>query len=101
MAAGIYPTATGFRAIASIGRGKRTEKAFPKGTAVRTMVRWQEDARRELRDRPVAREGSFTADITAYLEARASMPTHAERQRHLELWATALGGARQRETVTP
>lgn len=105
---GIYPTKTGYRVIASIGRGQRCEKAFPainpktgRPTTQREMLRWQEDARRKLREAPTVRAGSLEADVTAYLAARATMPTKAERQRHLELWRDALGPNRHRDTVTP
>ncbi len=99
--AGIYKTPTGFRAIASIGRGKRIEKAFPKGTSLRTMALWQEDARRELRWAPAPKVGSLGADLPVYLKAKAAMPTKATRERHLGLWFAALGADRHRDTVTP
>lgn len=98
---GIYPTPTGFRVIAQIGRGQRTEKAFPKGTPARTMRRWQEEARRDLRSRPAARQGSLEADLAVYLKAVATMPTLKTRTRHLRMWIARLGGQRHRDTVTP
>jgi integrase len=100
---GIYETATGYRVVACIGRGKgkRREKAFPAGTSERKMVRWQEDAERDLRSLPTAKVGNLEADLAAYLLARATMPTIKTRTRHLQLWVTALGGARHRDTVTP
>lgn len=99
---GIYPTPTGYRVIASIGRGpgKRIEQAFPKGATMRQMTRWQEDARRDLRARPVVAPGGLEADVATYLAARASMPTHADRARILKLWVFALGADRRRDTVT-
>ncbi len=102
MPAGIYPTKTGFRVVAVIGRGKgkRTEKAFPAGTSVRTMTRWQEDARRDLRAAPPPPVGCLESDVATYLDARASMPTHGDRARILRLWVAALGGARTRDSVT-
>jgi site-specific recombinase XerC len=100
---GIYPTRTGFRVVACIGRGKgkRREKAFPAGTSERKMVRWQEEAERDLRSLPEAKTGSLAADLPVYLAARATMKTKATRERHLRLWIAALGGARHRDTVTP
>lgn len=100
---GIYQTPSGYRVVACIGRGKgkRTEKAFPAKTAIRTMLRWQEAAESDLRARPIAKAGSLEQDLAAYLKARATMPTFKERKRHLELWVAALGAHRQRDTVTP
>jgi integrase len=102
-AAGIYPlSAGGFRAVACIGRGKgkRKEKRFPAGTAIRTMTRWQEDAARELRDKPTATKGTLAADVDTYLDARRTMPTAKSREQHLRLWIAALGSHRARHTVT-
>lgn len=102
MPPGIYPQPSGaFRVIASIGRGKRVEKAFPKGTSQRAMVVWQEEARAELRRRPAPKAGTLETDVADYLRARATMPTLKTRRRHLEMWVAALGGARHRDTVTP
>jgi integrase len=102
MPAGIYTTATGYRAVACIGRGtgKRREKAFPKRTALRIMQRWQEDTRRELRDAPSTAKGTLAADVDTYLAARKTMPTANEREQHLKLWTAALGPHRSRHTVT-
>lgn len=103
-ARGIYETATGYRVIACIGRGKgrRQERRFPAGTAVRTMTRWQADARTALREAAaVVTPASILDDLeTAYLPAIASMPTKAIRERHLRMWADALGTRRPRSAVT-
>jgi integrase len=101
---GIYPLpGGGYRVVACIGRGpdKRTEKRFPVRTPVRTMTRWQEQARIDLRARPQVAPGSLQADLQAYLDARAAMPTLKERARHLRLWVALLGGSRHRDSVTP
>jgi integrase len=92
----------GYRVVASISRTVRQEKRFPKGTAVRTMTRWQADTRVELRKRPTPAEaGSILADIeNDYMPAVATMPTRATRRRHLGLWAVALGPHRRRDTVS-
>jgi integrase len=103
-APGVYPLpGGGFRAVACIGRGKgkRMEKRFPAGTALRTMTRWQEDASRELRERPSTNTGTLAADVPIYMAARTTMATRKTRERHLGLWVAALGGARHRNTVTP
>jgi integrase len=102
MSAGIYRTPTGWRAIACIGRGtgNRIEKRFPADTAQRTITRWQEQARRELRDRPAAARGSLAADVEAYVAARTTMPTAKSREQHLRLWIAKLGPNRARHTVT-
>jgi site-specific recombinase XerC len=99
---GLYQLPTGaFRAVACISRTQRTEKRFPKGTPERTMTRWQETARAELRRLPTATKGSLLADLEdAYLPAVAGMPTVKERERHLRMWAAQLGERRRRETVT-
>jgi integrase len=103
-ASGIYPLAAGgFRAVACIGRGpgKRVEKRFPAGTAARTITRWQEQARRDLREQPTATRGTLAADVDAYLAARKTMPTAKERKQHMALWLGELGAHRARHTVTP
>lgn len=105
-APGIYQTPTGYRVVASIGRGtgKRLEKRFPPGTAPRTMTRWQEDARRELRDRPTAVRGSLAADLEIYLPIKqATMPPNGykERVRLMGLWLGELGARRHRADVEP
>ncbi len=100
---GIYKTATGFRAVASIGRGpdKRVEKRFPKGTAPRVMARWQETARAGLRLKPTVAAGSLGDDLERhYLPAVKGMPTFTERERHLRLWVAELGARRSRDLVT-
>ncbi len=100
---GVHRQADGsFRVVASIGRTRRREKRFPKGTTPRAMTTWQGEARTDLRRQPAAAKGSTAADIRdRYLPAVAAMPTLAERERHLELWATQLGPTRARDTVTP
>lgn len=104
MSAGIYPTRAGFRVVACIGRGpdKRREHAFPAGTATRAMVRWQEEARRDLREAAARiRPGSLLADLEqVYLPAVQAMPTLATRARHLRMWLAELGAQRHRDTVT-
>jgi integrase len=99
---GIHALPTGgYRVVASISRTVRQEKRFKKGTAVRTMTRWQSDTCVELRKRPKAAEaGSLLADLeNDYLPAVANMPTKATRERHLRLWAVALGPHRTRASV--
>jgi integrase len=99
---GIYRTKTGWRVVACVGRGARfrQEKRFPPGTAERTMLVWKKDTEAQLRKQPKDAPGSLLADLSAYLPAVAGMPTYAERERHLRLWATALGETRDRATVT-
>jgi integrase len=112
MPAGIYPTTTGYRVIASIGRGsgKRLEKAFPRRdaegrlTTMREMTRWQEQARTDLRTRPTAAPGSLEADLAIYLPIKqATMPPSGfkERTRLMGLWLAALGPRRPRAAVEP
>jgi integrase len=106
MPTGIYQTATGWRVVACIGRGKgkRLEKAFPKGTSVRAMRQWQEDARRDLRDAPTAAPGSLEADLAVYLPIKqATMPKNGyrERKRLMGLWLAELGARQPRGAVEP
>ncbi len=106
-APGVYALASGgFRAVACIGRGKgkRQEKRFPKGTALRTITRWQEQARRELRDQPTVRRGSLAEDVATYLPIKqATMPPNGfkERTRLMGLWLRELGPQRTRDEVEP
>lgn len=106
MPTGIYQTAKGWRVVACIGRGKgkRTETTFPKGTALRTMRQWQEDARRDLRATPRAATGSLQADLEVYLPIKqATMPPAGfrERTRLMGLWLGELGPRRPRADVQP
>jgi integrase len=107
MSAGIYPLASGgFRVVACIGRGtgKRRETRFPAGTAMRKMQRWQEDARRDLRDQPTVEPGSLAADVAVYLPIKqATMPRNGfkERTRLMGLWLAALGPHRHRGDIQP
>ena len=48
----------------------------------------------------VAPDGSFGADIQAYLRRKAAMPTIGQRAAHLDLWAHALGRDRPRASIT-
>lgn len=102
---GIYDLPNGKRrAVAWIGnggKGHRLEKLFPKGTSDRKITRWQEQARQELRERPMPKAGTLSADVDAYVTSRPTMPTLATRERHLRLWIYALGPTRPRDTVTP
>jgi integrase len=106
-AAGIYPVAGGgFRAVACIGRGKakRVEKRFPKGTALRTIIRWQEDTRRELREQPAVQPGSLAADVAVYLPIKqATMPPNGykDRTRLMGMWLASLGPHRHRSEIQP
>lgn len=106
MPPGIYQTAKGWRVVACIGRGKgkRTETTFPKGTALRAMRTWQEDARRDLRATPRAAPGSLQADLEVYLPIKeATMPPAGfrERTRLMGLWLGELGPRRPRAAVEP
>ena len=74
LAPGIYRMDNGsYRAVARVGDRKTgprpKEKRFPKGTALRKMQAWQNDARAALRRetlRPVL--GTLAADVERYLE---------------------------------
>jgi integrase len=113
MPPGIYRTATGWRVIACIGRGKgkRAEKAFPaidpdtgRPTALRTMTRWQADTCTELRRAPRAAPGSLQADLEVYLPIKeATMPKggYRERTRLMGLWLAQLGPRRNRADIQP
>jgi integrase len=103
---GIYRTATGWRVVACIGRGKgkRAEKRFPASTAMRTLTRWQEDTCADLRKQPVARPGSLAADVAVYLPIKqATMPPNGfkERTRLMGLWLAQLGPQRDRGDIQP
>ena len=97
---GVYATPTGYRVVAVVSRTQRQEKRFPAGTALRTLVRWQADAKVELRKTPPPDRAGLAAAVARYLETRTGMPTYGERERHLELWTHALGAARDPRDVT-
>lgn len=104
-APGIYDRGAYLRVVACIGRGThlRKERRFPAGTSLREMKRWQQDTCAALRiDHPEREPGSLLEDLESrYLPAIAAMPTLRIRERHLRMWATALGARRARSTVKP
>ena len=89
------------RVIARVG-DRRTgprprEKRFPAGTALRTMKRWQEDQRAELRReelRPA--RGTLAADMPRYLlQTRHQLEHPKHRESELNTWLPRLAHRRR------
>jgi integrase len=106
LAPGIYELAHGgFRVTVSVGDrrrgGKRRDTTFPKGTALRDMVAWQNDNRADLRrQRIVPATGTLNADIPRYLDTLALKPRLQKDRRHqLQAWVATFG-ERHRHTIT-
>ncbi len=96
---GIRRYKKGWQAYVKIN--KRTHaKSFTLSTPLPVMREWRELQRKKYAPvtGPVA--GSFAADIVAYLQRVAAMPTFPQRAAHLELWAQALGRDRPRHGIT-
>jgi hypothetical protein len=102
VAPGIYKVDNGsHRVVARVG-DRRTgpppkEKRFPADTALRTMKRWQEDRRAELRRanlRPA--RGTLAADIPCYVERMQRILEHpADRKYEIDAWRLKFGHRRR------
>jgi len=79
--------------------GRSYSKSFPLSTSLQTMRDWRDDQRQKF-GRIAPANGSFAADIAAYLKRVEAMPTFKQRAAHLELWAEALGRDRSRASIT-
>lgn len=80
--------------------GKARYKTFPRSTPAKVIREWV-DRTAKQHPRIVSLDGSFAADIEAYLKRIVAMPTYKQKKAHLELWAQALGRDRPRRTITP
>lgn len=92
---GVRATKYGLRAYVKVGDGehaRQSTKRFKAGTDPNVIKAWRERRASELRAKlpKAAPRGTFAADVATYLEQVAAMPTFAERQRHLEIWVSAL-----------
>lgn len=103
IAPGLYQDDLGFAGVAHAG-GRRRERRFPAGTALKTMRAWQDDTRRELREAAADTAaalpaGTLAADVaTALLQVPASQ--RAELRYLVGHWLAALGH-RARASLTP
>lgn len=98
---GVKADRWGLRAYVKV-RNIQREKRFPRGTAARTIRAWQDETRTALRRTyiPPSDVRTFEQDVTRYLAQVRTMPTFAQRERHLELWTRALGGEVSRSAIT-
>lgn len=108
IAPGIYRMENGsFRVVARVGDRKigprPKEKRFPKGTALRKMLAWQNDTRASLRRvslRPV--KGTLADGVERYLalpEVKA-LVAYKDRGREVSAWLKTFGHL-QRHLITP
>ena len=108
VAPGIYQTANGgFRVVARVGDRKAgpkpKEKRFAKGTSLRKMQQWQQDARADMRRqslRPVL--GTLAADIERYLTKPEvqKLASYKTRLSDTRAWNERFGHLR-RDELTP
>jgi integrase len=96
---GIRRKRNGWQAFIDVD-GTFRSKQFAIDTPVDEMRAWRDAQAKTATVPPNA--GSFAADVAAYLRRPeiAAMPTVDERTRHLELWLTALGRDRSRQSIT-
>lgn len=81
------------------GPGGVKSATFPLSTPVDDLKDWQDTQRRQFGQQDPA-EGSFGADIDAYLARVAAMPDYEHRAAHLALWARELGRDRPKRSIT-
>lgn len=94
----IRPWKGKWQAYLEVG-GKPLAKSFPRNATVEQMRDWLATQRKQ--GKPLTSiEGSFGADIAAYLKRITALPTYKQKAAHLELWAQALGRDRPRRTIT-
>lgn len=100
-AKGIRKTSTGFRCYVRAAGVLRC-KRFPPDTALSVMKAWRDETRVALRLITPVRvvPGGFRAEVATYLAAVRTMPTFAERQKHLEEWVARFGD-RPRNSIQP
>lgn len=94
IAKNIYEDAIGLAVLATAA-GRTREKRFPAGTPFRTLTRWQEDTRAELRRDAATRKaalpaGSLLESIAHYLGPFTGS-VRRDRANLLHHWALALG----------
>jgi integrase len=104
LAPGIYDVGTSLRGKVSVGsppHRRIREQAFPRGTPLETIARWQDQTRRllgaglEVAPGPV---GSLAADAITYLATVTTMPSYVARRADLEAWLPRFGH-RSRHTL--
>jgi len=98
---GLTRDAKGWRVTVGLGGGRVQRQRFPPTLSREDAEGKLADARKKWRSaRGGAGVGSLTADISRYLTDHCTgRPHHDERQRHLELWETALGADTLRATI--
>jgi integrase len=87
--------------VAKLGPQRQT-KRFPKATALRTIVAWIEDTKREFRKRRGAfkrQRGTLAADVLAYVVTLPKGTARSNTAACLRAWVTALGDV-QRARLT-
>lgn len=101
IATGIYRTATGFRAFVRV-RGHLQTSRWPKTATLTEMKGWRADRQHDGRRNaaPVAARGTLAADIDAYLEQVAAMPTITWRRRDLYAWREVYGDLARAKLTT-
>ena len=75
-------------------------KTFDLSTPVPEMQAWRAEQQAAHGASLAAPGGSFADEIRKYLARHATMPTLAQRTKHLELWARELGRDRRSDSIT-
>lgn len=90
---GIFETDRGFRVFVRVNK-KLLSKTFPRGTSREDMRRWRELQRvsdfYQLASAPV-HGGTFSDDVTRYLELVSSMRSIADRTYQMRQWGKVFG----------
>lgn len=107
VARGIYPDRFGFEVRVPKCRNTIPPKRYPPGTPLAVMQQWQADeyayylrikADDDAETPPVVTRGTFTGDVTTYLETRAGREGYKSDRSHLHAWELAFG-TRERHRI--
>lgn len=98
---GIYRDQWGIAATVKAA-GAQREKRFLPDTSLKTIKAWQDETRVALRKQaPAGSRGTFAADAAKYLKGVTSLPTYAERVKHIDLWIAEFGNRARHSIKTP
>lgn len=103
LAPGVYPTATGIRAVVNCAAGRK-EKSFDKGTPLREIHRWRNEAKTKLEKlHPTKRagaigRGTFSADVKRYLK-HLTIASWKSRKSELKAWEAHFGKTLRRRVT--
>lgn len=97
---GIRRTGSGWQVFVRV-RGEFRSKHFPPDTELSELKAERNTLRLQQKPAGTDKAGTLAVDVAAYLSARKTMRSLADRTLHLEEWRDALGRDRSRHDVTP